>query len=75
MIVHDRAPLIFIFFHGFCMLRQIGLHAFCQFAAGKQYAMPADCTFQADVRAETDHGPFIRSAGVRFPQSQVIFQL
>jgi adenine phosphoribosyltransferase len=45
-----------------------------ELATGEQDPSPAAFTFQPDVRAETDNGPFVGAAGVLLAQAQVVVQ-
>jgi len=38
---------------------EIGFESPRQFAAGEQYAPPTAFTFEANIRAEADDGPFV----------------
>ena len=38
---------------------QVGFHALGEFAAGEHYPVSAALAFQADVRTQADHGPFV----------------
>jgi hypothetical protein len=57
------------------MFRQVCLHALRQFAAGEHDTMLAAFALQTNIRPETEHGPFIGPAWVRFPQAHMIVQL
>lgn len=54
---------------------QVGFHALGEFAAGEHYPVSAALAFQADVRTQADHGPFVRAAGMRLSQAQMVIQL
>jgi len=45
---------------------EIGFEPPRQFTAGEHYAPATALAFEADIRAETDNGPFIRAAGMWF---------
>ena len=57
------------------MFGEICFKAFGELTAGQQDPSPTAFTFQANVRAETDHDPLIRTAGVLLSQAQMIVQL
>lgn len=59
----------------FVVLCEVGFESFCKFAAGKHDTPSTAFAFQPNIRAKTDHGPFIGTARVLFPQAQVIVQL
>jgi hypothetical protein len=46
-----------------------------KFTARQHHSPPAASTLQADICTETDHSPFIRTAGVRFAQAQGCIEL
>jgi len=56
------------------LFRQVDFHTLGQLAAGEQHAMPAALAFQTDVRAQSDNGPFVRTAGMRLAQAHMIVQ-
>jgi hypothetical protein len=60
---------------GYFMFRQVCLHTLRQFAAGEHDTMLAAFALQTNIRPETEHGPFIGPAWVRFPQAHMIVQL
>ena len=41
----------------------------------QQYAAPALDTFQTNIRAQTNHFPFITTAWMRFPQAKDVIQV
>lgn len=54
---------------------QVGFHAPGEFAPGEQDAMPAALAFQADIRAQANHGPLVRAARMWLAQAHMIVQL
>jgi hypothetical protein len=62
---------LFIFF----VLCEVGFESLCKFAAGEHDAPSTAFTFQPNIRAKADNGPFIGTARVLFPQAKVVVQL
>lgn len=57
------------------MLCKIGFHSLCEFAPRKQNAMTTAFAFEADVRAEAHHSPFVGAAGMWFAQTKKVVEL
>jgi hypothetical protein len=53
---------------------EVGFEPLGKLTTGKHDPPPTAFTFQANVRAETDNGPFIGTAGVLLAQAQLIVQ-
>ncbi len=51
------------------MFREVDLEPPRQFAAGEHDAPSTAFAFESDIRAETDNGPFVRTAGMRLAQA------
>jgi hypothetical protein len=58
----------------FLVFGEVGFEPFGKLTTGQHDPSSAAPAFQANVRAETDDGPFIGTAGVLLAQSQVIVQ-
>lgn len=57
------------------MLGEVGFESLGELAAGQHDPSAAAQAFEADIRAQTDHIPFIRTAGMLLSQAQMIVQL
>jgi hypothetical protein len=58
----------------FVVFGEVGFKSLGKLATGEHDPSPAAFAFQADIRAETNNGPFIGTAGVLLAQAQVIVQ-
>jgi hypothetical protein len=58
----------------FVVFGEVGFESLGELTTGKHDSSPTAHTFQTNVRAETDNGPFIGTAGMLFAQAQVIVQ-
>jgi hypothetical protein len=56
-------------------LGQNGLDSPGKFTASQHYSAPAALALQADIRTQTDHSPFVGTAGMWFTQAQGCIQL
>jgi len=57
------------------MFGKVGLETFGKFTPGKHNTSCAAFTLESDIRAETDHGPFVGAAGMLFAEAQVVVEL
>ena len=57
------------------MLGEVGFESLGKLAAGQHDPSAAAAAFEADICAQTNHVPFIRTAGMLLSQAQVIVQL
>jgi hypothetical protein len=58
----------------FAVVGEVGFESLGELTTGEHDPSPTAFAFQANVRAETDNGPFIGTAGVLLAQAQVIVQ-
>jgi hypothetical protein len=57
------------------MLGEIGFKPFGKFASSKHNTPSATFTLESNIRAKTNHGPFIGAAGMLFTEAQVVVEL
>jgi hypothetical protein len=58
----------------FLVFGEVGFEPLGELTTGEQDSSPTAFAFQTDVRAETDNGPFIGTAGMLLAQAEVIIQ-
>ena len=57
------------------MLGEVGFESLRKFASGQHDSSSTAFTFQSDIGAQADHGPFVGTAWMLFSQAQVVVQL